>query len=131
MPALFKASMASGLRRPLGALPALWACTSRPACAARWLSMPSASTLRAELWVQRMRTWVVMVDFVSDASAAGAGRLHRNVERLAARRGGAAGRARGGRRGRLVEDGDVAQRVEVLPRDALRIGDPVLLAARV
>jgi hypothetical protein len=30
------------------------------------LSMPSARTLRAELWVHRMRTWMVMA-----ASAAG------------------------------------------------------------
>jgi MerR family transcriptional regulator, mercuric resistance operon regulatory protein len=44
----------------LGALPALCAFTSRPSLRAQWLSMPSDSTLRAELWVQRMTTCVVM-----------------------------------------------------------------------
>ncbi len=46
--------------RPLGALPALWATTSRPSLRAQWPSMPSASTLRAELWVHRTRTWAVI-----------------------------------------------------------------------
>ena len=46
--------------RPLGALPALCALTSRPSFVAQWPSMPSASTLRAELWVHRIRTCVVI-----------------------------------------------------------------------
>jgi len=46
---------------PVGWLPALYARISLPNCLARWFSIPSARTLRAELWVQRMRTLVVMI----------------------------------------------------------------------
>ena len=45
--------------RPLGVLPALKAWTSLPNVFAQWFSMPSDSTLRAELCVQRIRMFVV------------------------------------------------------------------------
>src|SRR5687768_11020877 len=61
MPAFFSASSAKGFTRPLGALPALYARTSLPSLRARWFSMPSLSTLRAELCVQRISTLVVVV----------------------------------------------------------------------
>jgi hypothetical protein len=73
MPALASASSAKGLMRPLGALPALCACTSRPSLPAQWSSMPSASTLRAELWVQRTRTWTVIGRLSSAGGAVGCG----------------------------------------------------------
>src|SRR5690606_32994955 len=97
-----------------------------------------ASTLRAELWVQRIRMFVVIGSCLpgSPSAACGTG-TGDDGRRLAARsRGRAAGRlARVGawRRHGLafVEYGDAAQRVEGLPGDALRIGHPVLLAAGV
>src|SRR5574343_1177567 len=92
MPALDRASSAKGFTRPLGALPALCACTSTPRRGAQWLSMPSDSTLRAELWVQRMRTWKVMG---SAAGGLGGPRVDGDAQGLAAGDGGG-GRRRGG-----------------------------------
>src|SRR5687768_9410340 len=89
--------------RPLGALPALNARTSLPSFFAQWLSMPSLRTLRAELWVQRMRTLVVIArssegvsrnscrGAASAAGRRGLGRRHGDADRLAACRRGAAG----------------------------------------
>src|SRR5512134_2650940 len=133
MPAFFSASIANGLMRPLGALPALCALTSLRSLAAQWFSMPSLSTLRAELCVHRISTCVVMRLRVVRVGGSAARRLgcgHRNADRLAARRRRAAGRCGRGLL-RFAEHRDVAQRVEVLPGDTLRIGDPVLLAARI
>src|SRR5690606_7782175 len=138
IPAASSTSSARGLMRPLGALPALKALTSLPSLPAQWFSIDSASTLRAELWVQRIRMFVVIGSCLpgSPSAARGTG-TGDDGRRLAARsRGRAAGRlARVGawRRHGLafVEYGDAAQRVEGLPGDALRIGHPVLLAAGV
>src|SRR5436190_20197540 len=110
MSAFVSASNANGLRRPLGELPALKACTSLPSFLAQWFSMPSLSTLRAELWVQRIRTLVV----IGGRSAAGRRGFHRDADRLAAlRRGGAAGRRRLGSRFSLLlaEHRDVGEGV--------------------
>lgn len=55
-PALSSAWMASGLILPLGWLPALNARTGLFSFRARWLSIASASTLRAELCVKMNST---------------------------------------------------------------------------
>src|SRR5438128_8667284 len=65
-------------------------------------------------------------------SAAGRCSLHRDRHRFAARRIAGAAYGLGPRLLRaLAECRNVVQRVEVFPRHALRVGDPVLLAARV
>src|SRR3989344_2690600 len=103
------------------------------------LSKASARMLRAELCVHRNSTFkglrgVLIVDLGSAAffgvvgggAAAGglAGRGGRRCARRAAGGLGCLGLLRSG----FVEHRDVAQRVEVFPRHALRVGDPVLVA---
>src|SRR5664279_5904947 len=91
---------------------------------------PSARIERAELPVQTNSTFQVFP--VMALSSAARRLLDGNADRLAARRRcGAARRSVAGRLRGFAEDGNAVEGMEMLPGDALRIGHPMLFAARI
>src|SRR5574337_1685380 len=96
-------------------------------------SMPRPTQMVRKRSNKPMGLAPTLLDVAADgpSSAAGVRRLDGNAHRLAAGRGCAAGRGVHLGLGAFTEHGNVAERVEVLPGDTLRVGDPVLVAARI